>query len=56
LFLYIVVASAFNENLIIKNELFKIGQKVRVIGKGFNSIESDYIEGFYPDRTQKSWF
>lgn len=29
-------------------ELFKIGQKVRVIGEGFNSLGSNYIDGISP--------
>ena len=32
----------------MKNELFKIGQKVRVIDEGFNSVGSNYTDGISP--------
>lgn len=41
----------------MKNELFKIGQKVRVIGSGFNCSEFSCIEGFsqYGVYSKKDW-
>ncbi len=41
----------------MKNELFKIGQKVRVIGSGFNCSEFSYIEGFseYGVYSKRDW-